>query len=132
MSGPVCRPGISRQCGKACIPVYRNCRIDGTPGSGGQHSYSRPQPTYSMPQQYTHSHPMPPMNGYYRKKPVCKTGKECGNACIPMANNCTKTNPLGAPNKRTTKPECKSPNIPCGYSCIPPYKTCHKDDPMSM
>jgi hypothetical protein len=63
----------------------------------------------------------------YTRAPTCRIGKTCGNACIPMANNCRKTNPMGAPNKRTVKPVCKDSNISCGYSCIPPWKTCRKD-----
>lgn len=66
--------------------------------------------------------------GYYQNPPVCRIGKRCGNACIPMANNCRKTNPLGEPNRRTVKPNCKPHNISCGYSCIPAYRTCHKNN----
>ena len=80
-----------------------------------------PPPTMTdKPQADAASQPDPPRSdhaGAAKKARACKTGKRCGNSCIPKNKTCRK--------EAREPPTCKT-GKPCGQSCIPKNRTCHQ------
>lgn len=71
---PNCRAGISKPCGRACIPLIKNCRKDAAVPACNTCTTSVPKKP--------------------RKEPICTEGRsyKCGKACIAVTRPCRKTN----------------------------------------